>query len=545
MTILTRTLCRIIALLATAAVAAFAVGSYAHFSGRAFINADAWSIYDMARSFDETFYHSRLIRQFNLSIEHGSTYPFLGPVLLYAVDALTGLGVYALYATAAVLGWCGLAALYPTLRKAAGENSLAVALAALLAVITALNISELYLDLYRASTIPIALAFILAGLALLPGDGRLTPPRAFAVGAVMGLAALTRFDVNLFVLFFTGVMLALARQRRVTAAASYAAGVLIVVSPWIVYSLLVFGRLYASDNMAVALSVRPHYSVDLLLPGEPSAFTDPAGWYRRIAAAAADFLRIVTGMVTQSPFAWLFLATLSGLALLLWAWSRRGPDRTREREEGRDPGAPRYRMALTGAAAVSLLFFVGPIITSYQMNTRYYSTTFLVWAVMLLGWGLAGMVAAERRLGHSGPRIVFETAVAVLCVAGLLSLPTDVFRGGWPALGFDETNRRVDPRSDLLRCVPADGRTLLLYNWSNPALQDGIRFGALARRDVVIVPGNWAELPAERKIGFLEDVRISHALLDEAEPKDGLVDPAMALQSVAGCPGLYRIGRNA
>jgi hypothetical protein len=521
---------------------AFALASFAHYARHAFINADAWSVYDMARSLDERFYRIALIRQFVQPVEYGVSYPFVAPALVYLLDRLTGLGVYAHYLVSALAGWAALLLAYPVLRKAGGEGgSRAVALSALLLAVVAFGVEELYRDIYRASTIPIALALILTALTLVPAGG-LGVRRAFAVGGVMGLAALTRFDVNLFVLAFVGAVAVAAGQRRMAAAAAYGAGVLLAVSPWIAYSLAVFGKPYVSDNALVAVAVRQLISYDLIPPGEPTLFTDPAGWLARIAFTARDFLAILERMLLGSPFTWAFLGGIIGLALLLPLWGRvrgRPVAAPAAPEEG---GAGRYRRVLTAAAAAALLLFVGPVLTGYQMNTRYYSITFVLWALMLLAWAHAGMRAAERRLGHAGPRRVFEVAVTVLCLAGLPALPREALRDGWPPLAFDEANRVIDREGFFWRCVPADGRTLLLHEFSDRTLQDGMRFGVMARRSVVLRPNNWTELPAERRRAFLADLRVSHVLLAAATPAAGVVGDGVPLAPVDGCPGLYRLG---
>lgn len=526
----------------------FAAGSFCYYAQHAFINADAWAVYDMARSFDERFYHGTLIRQFQFDLDYGSSYAFLGPVLVYAADALTGLGIYGHYIVTVLAGLGSLLLGWVILGKAAGgmadeRRPPAVALSALLLAVVAFNIWELYRDVYRASTIPIALFFILAALALLPRRGDLTASRAFAVGVTMGLAAMTRFDVNLLVLAFAGVVLATAGRRRIRATVLYAAGVLLTVSPWIVFSLAVFGKPYASDNAIVAVAVKQLHSLDLILPGEPTLFSDFDGWLARVSLTAADFLNILHVMLARSPFAWVFLAGVPVLALLLTGWGLAGGRRGGTAPEADGAvAALRYPAAVTLTALAGLLLFVGPVATGYQMNTRYYSMTFLLVALALLGWTLAGMAAAEQRLGSRGPRLVLEAGLVGLCLAGFPTMLREAFQEGWPPLRFNEANRHAEAHPDLMRCVPADGRTLLLFRYTSQTLQDGIRFGVLARRVVLIMPNNWPEVPAARKLAFLREARVSHVWLDEAESRVELVDEGMVLQPVAGCTGFYSVG---
>jgi len=533
----------------TALFLVFAAGSFAYYAQHAFINADSWAVYDMARSFDEHFYRGVLIRQFHFNLDYGASYAFLGPLLVYATDALTGLGAYSHYLISALAGLGALLLGGVILGKAAGERRTpVVALATLLLAVTAFNIWEFYRDIYRASTIPIALFFILAAVAQLPRRGDLSGTRAFLIGVTMGLAAMTRFDVNLLVAAFTAVILATAGAHRVRAAAGYVGGVLLTISPWILFSLLVFGRLYASDNAIVAIAVKQLHSLDLILAGEPTLFVDFAGWLARVSAAATDFLHILEAMLARSPFAWLFLAAVPALALGLTLWSGAGrrPGAADRAADGAAVDAARaepwrYPLALTLVAAAGLLLFIGPVATGYQINTRYYSMTFLLCALALIGWMLAGMAAAERRLGRRTPRLVLEAVVTCLCLAGFPTMLREAFEQGWPPLHFNEANRFAEAHPTLMRCVPPDGRTLLLFRYTSQTLQDGIRFGVLARRTVLIMPNNWPEVPTERKLAFLRDARVSHVWLDEAETRDGLVVPEMVMEPMAGCAGFYRL----
>ncbi len=529
---------------------AFAAGSFAYYAQHAFINADSWAVYDMARSFDEHFYQGALIRQFHFTLDYGASYAFLGPILVYVTDALIGLGAYSHYLISALAGLGVVLVGGVILGKAAGERRTpAVALATLLLAVTAFNVWEFYRDIYRASTIPIALFFILAAVAQLPRRGDLSGARAFLIGMTMGLAAMTRFDVNLLVAAFTAVILATAGTHRVRAAAGYVGGVLLTISPWILFSLLVFGRLYASDNAIVAIAVKQLHSLDLIPPGEPTLFVDFAGWLARVSATAADFRHILEAMLARSPFAWLFLTAVPALALGLAVWGRshrragRGPEAAAagRAPDGAGEGSLHYPLTLTLVAAAGLLLFIGPVATGYQINTRYYSMTFLLCALALIGWMLAGMAAAERRLGRPTPRLALEAVVTCLCLAGFPTMLREAFEQGWPPLQFNEANRFAEAHPTLMRCIPADGRTLLLFRYTSQTLQDGIRFGVLARRTVLIMPNNWPEVSTARKLAFLRDARVSHVWLDEAETRDGLVVPEMVMEPLAGCPGIYRL----
>lgn len=535
------------AMLVGAALVVYAAASVSWYAGHAFLNADTWAVYDMARSFGERFYEGKLVRQFHLPAGHpsdtGASYPFLGPAMVWVVDALTGLGIYAHYLISAAAGWGALALGAVVLVKAGGEGTRGTApLSGALLAVLGLGIEELYRDIHRASTIPVTLLFILGAVALLPARGGPSPGRALAAGLCMGMAAAVRFDVNLLVLASVAMIPVLAERRRVAATAAYAGGVALAMLPWVVFSLAAFGRVYASDNAIVAIGVRQLHSLQVLMPDEPTLFTDFGGWLARVSVSAVDFLAILRRMLADNPVVWLFLAAVPGITLAAaLAARRRGHGADTDGGAGDGGGTTRYRLALTVLALASLLMLVGPVVTGYQMNTRYYSLTIFLWALMLLAWAQAAVAAAVRR-GAGRMRVAHGVVLLVLCAAAAGTLPRTPFADGWPVPRFDEANLRVDPDGFLQRCVPADGRTLLLYRWSDMALQDGIRFGVLARRTVLVLPNEWAGLPSWRKRSFLREQRVTHVVLDEAQPRDGLVDPVMTLVPVsADCPGLYRL----
>ncbi|QCG93029.1 hypothetical protein E6C67_03525 (plasmid) [Azospirillum sp. TSA2s] len=508
-------------------------------------NADAWTILDLSRHLTpgEGFYRVGIVRQYNLALDHGSSYGFLAPGLLALANALSDAGIYGLFFLMAAAGAALPVPLATVLRKS-GAPPLAAWTGAFSLFALALAIPEFFADLFRASTIPLSALLLTMMLALLPAAGAMTLARAALLGLLGGLAALNRFDVNLYVGAFTLVVAAAASGgtgRRLSCAGLYALALGLTLSPWIVYSLLVFGRPYVSDNSAVALAVDRFYVTDLIPAARATVFTDPAGWLARVVANAADTGNLLAGMWSAGPIA--PVLTLAALLLGAVVLGCAGKARVALR-------LPRYAKLVALSAVLSWLLLVGPVLTGYQENIRYFSITILL--VMLAVTVLLG-AAAWPLAGAAGPRA--SAWPARLLLAGLLgafALVLGPLAGQTDALGpavfaLKDKNQRLggdgDPTAEYLRCLPAGARVFMLYPYDNPKLADSLRFGAMSDRMVFLMPGNWRRLPLADKRAFLRDARLSHLVLDESRPTGDLVDPAMGLVPVPqpGCPGVYTL----
>lgn len=511
-------------------------------------NADAWTILDLSRHLTpgEGFYRVGIVRQYNLDLDHGSSYGFLAPGLLALANAVSEAGIYGLFFLMAAAGAALPVPLFVVLRKS-GAPPLVAWTGAFSLFALALALPEFFADLFRASTIPLSALLLTTMLALLPATG-MTLARAALLGLLGGLAALNRFDVNLYVGAFTLVVAAAASGglgRRLSCAGLYALALGATLSPWIVYSLLVFGRPYVSDNSAVALAVDRFYVTDLIPAARATVFTDPAGWLARVAANAADTVHLLASMWSAGPLA----PTLTLAALLLGAVVLGCAGKARVAVH-----LPRYAKLVALSAALSWLLLGGPVLTGYQENIRYFSITILLsmLAVTVL-LGAAAWPPTSQQPAGAGPRA--STWPARLLLAGLLgafALVLGPLAGQTEALGpavfaLKDKNQRLggdnDPTTEYLRCLPARVRVFMLYPYDNPKLGDSLRFGAMSDRMVFLMPGNWRRLPLADKRAFLRDARLSHLVLDESRPTGDLVDPAMELEPVPqpDCPGVYRV----
>lgn len=511
-------------------------------------NADAWTILDLSRHLrpGEGFYRVGIVRQYNLDLDHGSSYGFLAPGLLALANAVSDAGIYGLFFLMAAAGMALPVPLFIVLRKS-GAPPLVAWTGAFSLFALALAIPEFFADLFRASTIPLSALLLTAMLAVLPAAGGMSLARAALLGLLGGLAALNRFDVNLYVGAFTLVVAAATSggtRRRLSCAGLYALALGLTLSPWIVYSLLVFGRPYVSDNSAVALAVDRFYVTDLIPAMRATAFTDPAGWLARVAANATDTLHLLAGMWSAGPIApgLTLAALLLGAVVLGCAGNARATLRL-----------PRYAGLVALSALLSLLLLVGPVLTGYQENIRYFSITILL--VMLAVTVLLGAAAwpmAGPAVG-AGPRAsVWPARLLLAGLLGAFAFALGPLAGQAEALGpavfaLKDKNRRLggdsDPTAEYLRCVPAGARVFMLYPYDNPKLGDSLRFGAMSDRMVFLMPGNWRRLPLADKHAFLREARLSHLVLDESRPSGDLVDPAMGLLPVPqpGCPGVYSV----
>jgi hypothetical protein len=107
--------------------------------------------------------------------------------------------------------------------------------------------------------------------------------RIFFTGFMLGLGVLNRFD---FLLTSICILFLLYYKNDSSASLKNILlklfGYVIAVSPWIFYSFIHFGVLWASDNSWVALSAEKRFVLDYPPYAKETIFTNPMDWFYKI-----------------------------------------------------------------------------------------------------------------------------------------------------------------------------------------------------------------------------------------------------------------------
>ena len=250
---------------------------------------DAWRLYELSQTVFSDFYKSTYVATYQTvsASGHSVDFPPLWPVVLAVTDKLlhTGLNsgfLAALLCLALFMVVSELAA-----RKLTGMPAVGFAVAGIIAASWWFQV-----ELLAGQTMPMQLLLLSVILYVFLGSGPLGASRSFVLGVLCGLAFLNRFDALPFAIAMIAMCGVAAGTWR--GAAVFTVGLLLGMSPWIVYSLVYFGTPLASDNKAVALAAAVTHTTEWYSTPLPTVFDQPLAWLLKLVRYAG---RLVVGLV--------------------------------------------------------------------------------------------------------------------------------------------------------------------------------------------------------------------------------------------------------
>lgn len=484
---------------------------------------DSWALWELAQTAGPDFYRFTHWRSYASASPYSASFPPLTPGLIAVADRLLGLGPRSgLYL--AFGAFAGFALVSEAIaRRVTGAGWLGLGAALVLLV----GPNMLLIEMGAGRTIPLALLlFALVLWSLL--HPRLTAPRfglvwAAAIGTVAGLAVMNRFDA--LPLPFAAA-LAVGWLTRSPARALTALGAAaLVVSPWIAYSLVIFGTPFATDNAGIAAALDQRaYVTDWWPTPQPTLADDPLAWIGKVAGNAFALLRVAAGLAFSplGPLAAAFLAFPAALAGLM-------------RKEPRYP-APALGV-LIAFAALTALMLAPQVLTGY-LEHRYF--TAFAWTALLTAacWAAGrGTSLHQRILAARAAGLTAVIAVGVFAMGQWLAAAPQSSARHWVA--FD---------------APAEVRALRLCLGDTPearvlVLGDdklAARAGAQGGLATMMEPRNMAEgrLDAPGARAFAAAFRVDFALAADPARAGWIAQTFPAAARVSGCPlALYRLAR--
>ena len=125
---------------------------------------------------------------------------------------------------------------------------------------------------------------------------------------MIGLSAIIRFDCLFYGFAIIALILLLGKRKLLALNNSKIlklfAGIIVGLSPWICFSLLNFGRIWASDNSWVALSSTYAYVDEFPAYSQETIFTNPLMWALRVGNNILPFMFIFVKTLSRSPITW-------------------------------------------------------------------------------------------------------------------------------------------------------------------------------------------------------------------------------------------------
>ena len=243
---------------------------------------DSYSYYEIATTIGKKFGTVSTIRQYVIDTEYNISFPYFYPLCIWIMDKLTGIGHYAgilvnyyvviltavllLYVSKMFVNrlWCGG-----------------------LAIVLLCTTSSYMEEVAMARSIPLAILCMVILLSVLgyccfPNEQKVHIFYYWALGVGAGILVSTRFDGMIAVAYFA-ILILLASGNRLINAGLYLAGCLLTASPWVIYSIVRVGKIWASDNSGTAFLVEPSVPSRVYTPNESEAlltlFNAPKLWF--------------------------------------------------------------------------------------------------------------------------------------------------------------------------------------------------------------------------------------------------------------------------
>jgi hypothetical protein len=477
---------------------------------------DSWALYELSQTVFGDFYRFNHWRSYASASEYSTSFPPLYPTLIGLSDALLGTGprtgLYLAFAC-----FAGFTLVSERIgRKVTGAPWLGLAAAGVLL----LGPNMLLIELGAGRTIPLQLLILsLIVLGLLQGRA-LTLAQAAGLGALAGLALMNRFDAVLLPLLVAGAVLWLTRRPARALAALGAS--LIVISPWIAYSLTTFGTLFATDNAGTATAIDPAaYVTDWWPTAQLSLSDDPLAWAARVAGNVFTYARTFASLVL-SPLGLGGAALVAAPLALIWL--------NGERPRG---SAPLW--VLAGVTAALALMMAPQVLTGY-LEHRYFSALF--WALLLSAacWGVAQGVTPHQRAVIAG--LAAASAGVVLAGFGAVQLAA----AGLPdTRGWAQFEAPADVRA-LHTCLKDSPKARILVLGDD---KFAARAGALGGLATMMEPRNMASghLGDRGSRAFVAEWQVDY-VLPRNPARARWAASRLDVVEIKDCPlSLYRVAR--
>lgn len=238
---------------------------------------DSYSYYEIAQTIGKDFGKIGTIRQYIIKTDYNISFPYFYPLCIFIIDKITKLGRYSgvlfnfyimlftcilfLHISKKVVNklWCGEIAIFllTATPKYLGEVSAArsIPLAIFLSTVAFCLLADVYFKKKSNGFI-----FLLEGI-------------------VVGLLISTRFD-GLVMAVYCALLVILCNGKRIQHLLLYVVGLGTSACPWIIYSLIHFGKIWVSDNSGTAFLVSPSIPTRITIPGDGTLtlFNAPIEW---------------------------------------------------------------------------------------------------------------------------------------------------------------------------------------------------------------------------------------------------------------------------
>ena len=437
-----------------------------------YFTPDSYSYYDISKTFGEEFGRVHTIRQYIVRSDYNCSFPYLYPLCVFLADSITGFGIY----SGVLVN--GLVMLLTTVVFLRISYCLTEDEFCGSAGICLLFLNPYYLEeVYSARAIPLSLLLLLLAVFCVVHlylNSFRSMMLVFATGVLAGLNLMNRMDELSFVGFLFFVLIFYSpKNKRIKTILYYSLGVLIMSGPWILYSLVHFGKLFVSDNGRTYAYVKTEYPNYVHLPEVQyeTVFNHPMEWIKsRIDNLGETMVAVFSDLVTALPI----LMFLLGAGLLGFV-KKYGKKVTIKNLKDHLPETSAVR-ALFIVLVYTLTKFLMYVVVGY-INRRYFAETIALmeFTLLLFLWKWIKNVLPKYTNA-----ILICALVMTLSVSGV---GTDIDKGKQVPKMEQALVEELDLA--LREQAQSNDRVLLVGKSLN-----GFRLGAINNRSTYVSPEN-------------------------------------------------------
>ncbi len=281
-------------------------------------SSDSWVYFELSKHLFADFYHVNGIRQFEYLSEYGVSFPPLYPFLLWLLSHLGQSSIYAGY----LVNFGLLLVLIPVMLLVSKKVT-SLFLPGIFLLGTLINHQDFLSELLSGRSIVLSLLLTLC-LVLFFLQRQNLRVRTIGLAVCAGLLSFNRFDFVLpsivlgVVLYFS--LSQLKKVQRLKQVGIYLATFMIVISPWVLYSMTHFSKPYVSDNARTVLVAQKIFTTDYFPASTTpkTIFSDPGRWllYRVVFTGGVSFGLFLINIFTNPQTQQLLFANAILLVLL-------------------------------------------------------------------------------------------------------------------------------------------------------------------------------------------------------------------------------------
>lgn len=252
---------------------------------------DSWSYLELSKSINGDFYKINTYRQFQYPESYGVSFPPLFPVIIYFINFVFDIGIYAGYMFNFFIV---LVTLYLFI-KISEQLFLNKIIGIILFILLLLNPNYIN-EVVAARAIPLSLAlffFMFFITTKYYTKRKNNIGLVIILGFISGLMVLNRFDFLLPAITLGLMTIFMGEKKNANHFFLFIALFFITISPYMIYSYTHFDKIFVSDNSRTVLLAFDNFVTDYFNDEEslPTLFNSPLLWIKEV------FLRSIVPLV--------------------------------------------------------------------------------------------------------------------------------------------------------------------------------------------------------------------------------------------------------